>query len=202
MSTPLHYFEGLYAAAEDPWNFTDSWYDQRKHALTVASLPRRRYRSAFEPGCSTGMLTHLLAARCDRLLAVDAVESAATTAAERLGACPHVRVARGQVPDDWPEEQFDLIVLSELIYYFDDLRAGRLIDQTITSLAPGGDLVTVHWRWPVPQHVRSADEVQRELAGRTELTRTVSHREADFYLDVYSRTPPAARSVAQREGRC
>lgn len=97
MSTPLGYFQQMYAADPDPWSSESRWYDHRKHAL-----PRDRYRSAFEPGCSTGTLTGRLAPRRAALLAVDAVGSAVATAAHRLPAEPHVTVAQARMPYDWP----------------------------------------------------------------------------------------------------
>ena len=202
MSTPLGYFEQMYAADPDPWSFESRWYDHRKHALTVAALPRDRYRSAFEPGCSTGTLTARLAPRCAALLAVDAVGSAVATAAHRLAAEPHVTVAQAGMPYDWPRQTFDLVVLSELGYYFDDADLNALIAQTVAALEPGGDLVAVHWRRPVAEHARSGDEVHAQLAATPGLERTARHVEADFLLEVYGRTPPAARSVAERAGLC
>ncbi len=199
MTTPIGYFEGLYAGSPDPWSFETRWYDDRKHALTAAAPTRPRYRSAFEPGCSTGRLTARLAGRCDRLLAVDAVDSAVHTAAARLAAFPQVTVRPARLPDDWPEESFDLIVLSELGYYFDDADLSTLLDRAVASLEPGGDLVAVHWRWPVAEHFRTGDEVHAALAARPGLSRQARHEEADFVLEVFTRVPPAARSVAQRE---
>ena len=58
----------------------------------------------------------------------------------------------------------------------------------------------MHWRWPVPEHARSGDEVHAVLAGLPGLIRTARHEEADFLLEVFTRTPPEARSVAQHEG--
>lgn len=195
--TPLDYFQRMYAADPDPWNFATRWYDARKHALTVAALPRRRYRSAFEPGCSTGMLTGLLAERCDRLLAVDAVAAAAGTAAERMAGAGHVTVRTAEVPREWPDEQFDLVVLSELGYYFDDDTLRQLIERAVASLEPGGDLVAVHWRWPVAEHARSGDDVHRALAATGALARLSRLAEADFLLEVFTTD---ARSVARRAG--
>ncbi|WP_067502570.1 SAM-dependent methyltransferase [Actinoplanes sp. TFC3] len=200
MSTPIGYFEGMYAANADPWSFETRWYDERKHSLTVAALPRHSYRSGFEPGCSTGMLTARLAERCDNLLAVDAVAGAVATAADRVAGYPGVRVRQAAIPRDWPKETFDLIVLSELAYYFDDADLATLIAHVTASLEPGGDLVAVHWRWPVEEHARSGDEVHAMLAATPGLARVARHEEADFWLEVYTGTPPAAQSVAQREG--
>ena len=83
-STDRSYFEEMYRDQADPWDFEDSPYEQRKYAVTVASLPRSRYRSAFEPGCSVGVLSEQLAARCDRLLSSDIIPSALRRAEARL----------------------------------------------------------------------------------------------------------------------
>jgi SAM-dependent methyltransferase len=202
VSTPEAYFDRMYAGAPDPWDFAGRWYEQRKRELTVAALPRRRYRSAFEPGCATGELTALLAARCDRLLAGDRVPAAVDGAAARLAGHPHVAVRRLRVPDEWPPGRFDLIVVSELGYYLDDAGLRQLLDRTVRALEPGGTLVAVHWRWPVADHARDGDDVNAAVDARAELARIARHEEADFRLDVYLRTPPPARSVAQGEGLC
>jgi SAM-dependent methyltransferase len=200
VTTPLGYFEALYSADPDPWSFETRWYDTRKHALTAAALTRPRYRSAFEPGCSTGRLTALLAPRCEQLLAVDAVPAAVETATARLAPMPHVTVRQARLPAEWPAgDPFDLIVLSELAYYFDDTDLTTLLDRAVDSLGPGGDLVAVHWRWPVAEHFRSGDEVHAALAGRPGLSRLARHEEEDFLLEVFTRVPPLSRSVAQRE---
>ena len=199
MSTPIAYFEQMYAADPDPWSFETRWYDARKHALTVDVLPKRRYRSAFEPGCSTGRLTRRLADRCDQLLAVDAVGSAVEAAAERVRGLDHVAVRRATMPAGFPPGPFDLVVLSEIGYYFDDADLETLLRNAVSSLEPGGDLVAVHWRRPVAEHVRSGDDVHRALAAMPGLTKLSTVDEADFLLEVYSRTDEA-RSVAQREG--
>ncbi|MBB2947188.1 SAM-dependent methyltransferase [Actinoplanes lutulentus] len=205
MTTPVTYFERMYAGSADPWNFETRWYDARKHALTVAALTRPRYRSAFEPGCSTGRLTALLAGRCDSLLAVDAVGAAVRTAASRAAGQPQVTVREAAVPHEWPAESFDLIVLSEIGYYFSNADLSTLVERTVASLEPGGDLVAVHWRWPVEEHARSGDEVHAVLAATDGLTRQSRLEEADFLLEVYTRDPSSlsvssSLSVAQREG--
>jgi len=57
------YFDRIYSESEDPWQLGGRWYEQRKYAITLALLPYRRYRHAFEPGCSIGVLTEQLTAR-------------------------------------------------------------------------------------------------------------------------------------------
>src|SRR5579871_6437129 len=118
-------FEQRYLRAEDPWDFRTSQYERNRYAVTLASLTRRRYRFAFEPGCSIGELTVLLAARCDRVLATDVSPTAVARARTRCDRFPHVRIECGDVRALSFEGEPDLIVLSEIAYYFspEELRA-------------------------------------------------------------------------------
>ncbi len=81
---PDAYFDRMYEGSADPWQLQDRWYEQRKFAITMALLPHPRYRHAFEPGCSVGVLTGLLAARCDHVTATDVAPAAIDAARERL----------------------------------------------------------------------------------------------------------------------
>ena len=43
-SVSLDHFVGMYEAKTDPWDNATKWSDQRKYAVTMASLLRPRYR--------------------------------------------------------------------------------------------------------------------------------------------------------------
>ena len=116
-AVPPRHFEALYAGSDDPWHFDGSWYEARKRHLLLAALPHERYGRAFEPGCATGLLTAELAPRCGELLATDGAERALEVAGRRLEGHAHVALRRMWVPDEWPEGAFDLVVLSEFVYY-------------------------------------------------------------------------------------
>ena len=202
MSLPPSYFDDLYERDADPWRLASRWYEERKYALTLAALSRPRYRSAFEPGCSVGVLTAGLARRCDALLAWDVAAPAIEAARARTADEQGTTVACGQVPHDWPEGRFDLIVVSELGYYLSTAELDRVAERVSASLEPGGELVLVHWRHPVADYPLRGDDVHARFTDRAELTGLAHHHEADFLLDVLVRTPPAADSVAAREGLC
>ena len=200
MTVDPGHFRERYSASPDPYGLADRWYEARKYALTVALLPRERYGTAFEPGCSIGVLTARLASRCDSLLSCDAIPDAVASARSRTAGLPGVRVERRVVPGDWPPGSFDLIVFSEILYYFDDADLDQLLRLGIGALRPGGHLVAVHWRHPAPDHPRTGDEVHEILAGDPRLARLAGYRDPDFAAEVYTRSDGDLRSVAQAGG--
>jgi SAM-dependent methyltransferase len=139
------YFDAVYASNPDPWRFASSAFEHRKYALTLAALPRRRYASALEVGCSIGVLTRDLARRCDDLLAIDAARAPLPEAKRRSAGLPAVRFKQMFVPHQWPEGMFDLILLSEVVYYLVADDVARLASRVALSLAEGGNVVLVHW---------------------------------------------------------
>ena len=194
------YFRDRYAASPDPYGLANRWYEARKYALTVALLPRPRYGAAFEPGCSIGVLTAKLAPRCGSLLACDAIDSALVSAMARTAGLPGVRVERRVIPGDWPPGEFDLIVFSEILYYFDNSDLDQVLRLGAGALRPDGHLLAVHWRHPAPDHPRTGDEAHQALAGHTGLVRLAGYRDPDFAAEVYTRTDGDLRSVAQAGG--
>lgn len=182
--TSTAYFERLYAESDDPWKLASRAYEQRKYDVTLAALPRRRYRHAFEPACSIGVLTSRLAQRCDQLLAMDGAARAVDQVRTRVGH-ENVRVELGWVPADWPTGMFDLVVLSELMYYLSAADRHQVIELATASLADEGHLLTVNWRHPFPEAAVHGDAVKAELRTHLDLQLLVDHTENDFTLQVF-----------------
>jgi predicted TPR repeat methyltransferase len=194
------YFDGMYSAAADPWGFEERWYERRKYAIALAMLPRERYRAAFEPGCSVGVFSRMLAPRCDSLLSCDLAAAAVKAAAARTPDLRQVRVEQREIPRQWPSGRFDLIVLSEVLYYFGDHDLEQVLKHAAGSLEPDGTLLAVHWRHPVAEYPRTGDDVHRVLAAQPGLARLIRHDEPDFLAEVYIRTEGTPASVAQATG--
>jgi predicted TPR repeat methyltransferase len=184
-SVPTSHFDALYAAKADPWDFTSSEYEQAKYAATLAALAGRRFSRGLEVGCSIGVLTRRLAAQCDRLLAVDVAQAALEAARARCGDLPQVEIAEMRVPGTWPEGMFDLVVLSEVLYFLDaaDLRtlAGRVTD----SLAPDGCVLLVNWCGETggPHGGEAAAELFLQACG-ARLSPLSQQRDPSYRLDL------------------
>ena len=189
------YFDELYTEADDPWGLADRFYERRKRSALLAALPREQFRRTFEPGCATGLLTEELARRSREVIAWDGAEAAVHQARRRVSPehGSQVHVEHGRIPHRWPAGPFDLLVLSEVGYYCDDLDLLR--QRVLGSLAPDGVLVACHWRRAAPDHPHTAAEVHDALGAG--LQHDVQHVEADFLLDVWSRGAP---SVAEADG--
>ncbi len=186
------HFEALYAHDDDPWQVRAAWYERRKRALLLAALGRPRYRSAFEPGCGNGELSAHLAARCDRLLACDGAASAVAAARRRLdGAGPErgaVRIEQRSLPGQWPQaERFDLVVVSELGYYFDAGAWQALVWRAASNLEEEGELLMCHYVHDFGDRAAPTAAVHAAADAIPALRRTVRHRDADFLLEVWQR---------------
>jgi LmbE family N-acetylglucosaminyl deacetylase len=179
------HFERLHRASADPWSVRTRWYERRKRALTLASLPAERYGRALELGCSNGELSAALAERCDSVLGIDASAAAVELASRRTAELPSVRIERMRVPGEWPDGPFDLVVVSELAYYLAADQWTATIDRIVTSLAPGGAVLLCHWSGIADDFAQTGAEAHEGFAAQSGLRRLIGHVDESFRLEVY-----------------
>ena len=139
------FFEALYQQNSDPWQFETSEYEAQKYMATLAALPHPLYQSGFEIGGSIGILTEQLAHRCRSLLSVDVSTIAQSQAIKRCAHLTNIDFQMMSVPQEFPDKSFDLIVLSEVGYYWcrEDLEKAQNL--MLDRLKPQGHLLLVHW---------------------------------------------------------
>src|ERR1700761_6705416 len=183
------YFAQIYQTNPDPWNFEASHYEREKYLASLAALPLERYHRAFEIGGSIGVLTRMLASRCDRLLSIDVSPVAQGRARIRCANQPQVEFQIMQFPRETPSQTFDLIVLSEVGYYLSERDLLQARDWIVSALRPGGHLLLVHWTPLVEDYPLTGDEVHEVFLAVTPapLTRVFSARKANYRIDVLAR---------------
>ena len=180
-------FEERYREDSDPWDYEQSDYEHAKYEATLAACGDGPFANALELGGSIGVFTEMLAPRCRSLATIDVATTAAAMARRRLADLPQVRVIRGAIPEAIPEEQFDLIVASEILYYLapDDL------DHTLAliraRLVRGGRLVAVHWRPPGPERPFTAADVHTRLRDDPWLRSVQGDASGMYLLDALDR---------------
>lgn len=185
-SLGVDYFDTLYAGNADPWRFETSAYEHAKYEATIAALPRQRYRRGIEIGCSIGVLTEQLSASCDHLLGIDIAEAAIAAARQRCARLANVEFARLQMPETCPDGAFDLIMLSEVLYYFSPVDVDAMAEVVTDIALPAADIMLVHWLGPTPDYPMTADTaVDRFLATLGDrVVVTLQQRQPDYRLDL------------------
>jgi cyclopropane fatty-acyl-phospholipid synthase-like methyltransferase len=182
------YFEDLYAREADPWRFETNPYEREKYRVTLKALPKDRYRRALEVGCSIGVLTRQLADRCSCLLAIDVADEPLRAARRRCADASQVHLDRMTAPAEWPDGAFDLILLSEMVYYLNRADVAKLADRVIGSLATGGDLLLVHWTGPTNYPLSGSEAAKLLLKSAHPSLRVVRQERFDkFRLDLARR---------------
>ena len=182
------FFDRLYTERPDPWGLQASPYERAKYERTLQALPRRRWQHALEIGCSIGTLTERLQAIADRVTGVDVSAVALERARARV---PGATFLRAEVPEGWPHDAYDLVVLSEVLYFLrpDEVRA--VAELVRRDLAPQGTVVLVNWTGPNDRELdgEAAAALFTQAMGRSFRTERVQAPErpepgAGYRIDV------------------
>lgn len=188
-ATSDDYFESVWSESDDPWDHAGRWYEQRKYELTAAAVPDQRWSRSFEPGCGAGVLTRLLAPRAEEHVAMERHPRGVEATRRRCADVDGLVVHQGTVPHDWPDGTFDLIVLSELLYYLSEEEISATLDRCRSSLRHGGHLLAVHYRPDVDAHTWNGDEVHDLLAVDARWRPRLRAVDEEFRLDLLTVTP-------------
>ena len=189
----------------DPYGLAASPYEQAKYDLVIEVLDQlgtvKGRSRVLEVGAGEGLLTARLADYAGELVAVDISETAVARARDALAGRANVVVERRTTPFDMPEGKFDLIVCSDVLYYWEP-RIYRLgLDRLLARLRPGGRLLMLHYRGDFGQagagdavHDAARARALRDPALRHELAHTLRDAGpggAGIRLDVVTRVPTA-----------
>jgi cyclopropane fatty-acyl-phospholipid synthase-like methyltransferase len=179
------HFQRIYEAGKDPWNYQSSPYEKAKRDATIAALAGRRFRSGLEVGCSIGELTHRLADHCDQLLGVDFIDEALAVARVRCVNEAWVSFRNVQVPREWPEGRFDLIVLSEVLYFLSSEDGRKVVTRCKRYLTAAGVILLVNWLDKSPDDPCSGDAAAARFieTGRDWLRVGFNQRTERYRLD-------------------
>lgn len=221
------YFDALYEGNKDPWHYQTRWYEKRKRDICLSLLPQSQYGRGIELGCGNGVFSELLAHRCQSLVSIDGNRQAVSLAKQRLAKVCHAQVIHGIIPDIFSalpnsllqhgpsthnrlQPTFDLIIISEILYYLSADDIDIVIAWVQKHLAAGGTLLCCHWRYAIDGFDMTGESVHERLQAAFNLPARDSNQKAspatfthqsclvdrDFLLDVWQNT---SASVAEQE---
>ena len=174
----------VYAETDDPWSFRTSAYEAERLDAIAASLPRATYTAALEIGCGNGELGRRIAPRCVSYTGLDAVPLALTAARRAL---PGARLVRAFLPCALPAAPggaYDLIVLSEVLYFLDP-DAVRDLAATIDRDHPSADMAVSVWRGPTG-HMLGGDEALDIFADATPRGRRTARLTEGYRIALFA----------------
>jgi cyclopropane fatty-acyl-phospholipid synthase-like methyltransferase len=186
-TTSQEFFDEKYRQNRDPWHFASSEYERARYDAIFRATNTQRYVKAFEPGCSIGVLTARLAGICEHVLATDISPAAVREARQRCIALKNVEIACGALPNVVPLEPQDLIVLSEIGYYFTREQWKSVVETLSDLLVKHGALVAAHWLGSSEDHLLKGDEVHEVLEGIATLKLVCAEKHAGFRIDRWER---------------
>jgi LmbE family N-acetylglucosaminyl deacetylase len=111
------HFEEMFERSSDPWGYDSVAYEANRFDRTIATLEGRQFENALELGCANGALTARLVEHCASLVATDVSQAALDVARTRLAGSANVTFEQGSLPNEMPNGSFDLIILSDMLYY-------------------------------------------------------------------------------------
>jgi len=185
----MEYFEKLYADTKDPWNFESSIYEQKKYENTLEAIPLKKNKKALEIGCSNGVFTSHFAPRCEDLLAIDLSTAALETAQERCAEFSNCRFLEWDIAHGIPENNFEIIILSEVGYYFENEKLKAIFQEIVGTLVDEGILVMVHWTAYVPSYPLTGTQVHEVFReDHSDSFRLLEAKREDLYeLEVWKK---------------
>ena len=161
---PDRHFEQIYSRVNDPWKCETSAYELLKLRRTTDAVVRLvPVGPILDIGCGEGLLAEALGERGLCVTAIDVSDSAIRRARERCVSYPHVQFIAGNILADPVGDGFDLIVLSEVLYYLGvGPRRRAMCARLVEALADHGHIVATD-PWP------AARTIERSLRAHARL---------------------------------
>jgi SAM-dependent methyltransferase len=179
-------FENKFRANIDPWNYTHSRFERVKREVLLRACGPSKHGRVLELGCAIGETTRGLARLSLHLVAVDASPTALNEAARRAPRNGRIHFRRAILPGQMPRGPFDLIIVSELVYYLRSHHLKPLADRIVAALAPGGITIVLNHRRPFDDAAvlpaLAHRRLRRQLAKRMIVLRDTSHRHFDIAM--------------------
>jgi trans-aconitate methyltransferase len=156
-------FERKYVDKPDPWDFATSPYELGRYQAILGAVSSTNYGCIYEPGCSVGVLTQQLSRMAERVVATDFAPSAVEEARRRCAGLRNVDIEVADIRCHRPAPPPNLIVFSEIGYYF-PLRELRSLGLFLAEqMAPDGELLAAHWLGHSKDHSLHGHEVHEQL---------------------------------------
>ena len=92
---------------------------------------------------------------------------------------------QGLIPQDLPSERFDLIVVSEILYYLAPDALTEVIAWLNSALTDNGVILACHWRYPIDGFQLTGETVHDSLQQQLHYPQQSHVIDQDFLLTIW-----------------
>ncbi|WP_238584003.1 MULTISPECIES: SAM-dependent methyltransferase [Legionella] len=177
----------MYKKDPDPWKFASSEYELNRYKQIYNALNYKYYDLILEPACSIGVLTEQLSTLANSVKAFDISSRAVSLATKRCAHLSNVSISCNSIEDYSIERNADLIILSEIGYYFDSKRWRKIVTHLIEKSPKSTIFLASHWLGYSQDHNISGDEVHLIIHSINELSFEYGERNANFRIDRWKK---------------
>ena len=156
-------FENLFQSNPDPWDYESSPFEAHKRSVLLKHIGLSPRGRVLELACANWVTTRALMKVGLRVAALDGSSTAIAQARTRLGHIRRLRLLHANLPEGLPKERFDLIVVSEIVYYLGSIAARRLAASVADRVAPGGRVVVLHHHLNFPDASVNPEHAHRDF---------------------------------------
>lgn len=188
------HFETLYRGDNDPWGARDSAYEIEKRAALLEALGEERGESALEFGCGEGHISAALKDHFRTVAGFDLDPNIVARAQARHGEPGRVSFAVARMPGDFPDIRFDLLVLSEMLYFLTEPEIETLLSEACRHAKPDARLALVNYLGPTETPLSGDDAADFLLMTAEKLTLERSERRDRYRIDVLRFRAPTAEA--------
>ena len=156
-------FADKFAQDSDPWSTWTAPDEVLKRQAILHALSCRPVGRVLELGAGNGSNSRAMARRGLRLDATEATAEGTRLVAKAIAACRRAKAFELVAPARTPRPRYDVIVISELLYYLSRKDMAKLARQISQLLERGGVLVLAHHRITFYDFAQRADGIQERF---------------------------------------
>ena len=185
MNIKAEFFETLYQYDSDPWRFASSSYELYRYHQICSIIRHQKHKYTFEAGCSIGILTEKLAHFSEFVEAIDISPTATSLALSRCNSLNNIKIHCSSLENYSINPHTDLIILSEIGYYFTPEEWRLVLQKMLTTCVPPFYILASHWLGFSPDHLLSGDEVHSIINSLRAFQLRHQERHENFRLDYW-----------------
>lgn len=187
------HFSRLYRDGRDFWGVRDRPYEVAKRAAAVAFLQGWRGQRGLELGCGEGFLAARLIEEgtLGTVTGIDLDPGIIDRAWQTHAALSGAAFRQGRMPEDFPPEPFDLLVVSEMLYFLAEREIADLAARMTRAARPGALCLLVNYlgRTETPLDGDGAADFLRAVTADDWEPVRQARRPEGFRLDLLRRRP-------------